>query len=72
MSVAVTHGRPTMLGLGIMALSWALAVERVTRIELALSAWEVQWLPLPGTLTRRPWQSRVSLVDLSPPRLMAR
>ena len=37
---------PTMLGLGIMALSWALTVERVTRIELALSAWEADVLPL--------------------------
>ena len=30
---------------------------RVTRIELALSAWEAQRLRLPGALTRRPWQS---------------
>jgi hypothetical protein len=28
------------------ALTWALAVERVTRIELALSAWEADVLPL--------------------------
>ena len=34
-----------------MALSWAEAVERVTRIELALSAWEAQRLRLPGALT---------------------
>ena len=39
-------------------LGWDL-MERVTRIELALSAWEVQRLPLRGALTRRPWQSRV-------------
>jgi hypothetical protein len=29
-----------------MALSWKEAVERVTRIELALSAWEADVLPL--------------------------
>ena len=34
-----------------MPLSWAEAVERVTRIELALSAWEVQRLRLAGALT---------------------
>ena len=33
------------------------SVERVTRIELALSAWEAQRLRLPGALTRRPWRS---------------
>lgn len=32
-----------------MALNWALTVERVTRIGLALSAWEAQGLRLPGT-----------------------
>jgi hypothetical protein len=26
---------------GIMSLAWAFGVERVTRIELALSAWEL-------------------------------
>jgi hypothetical protein len=44
-----------------MALSWAEAVERVTRIELALSAWESdRSLPLrplprqgPGTASAR-------------------
>ncbi len=40
----------------IMPKSWAFAVERVTRIELALSAWEAQRLGLPGALTRRSWQ----------------
>jgi hypothetical protein len=35
------------------ALTW-MFVERVTRIELALSAWEAQRLRLPGALTRRP------------------
>ena len=29
-----------------MPVSWAEAVERVTRIELALSAWEADVLPL--------------------------
>jgi hypothetical protein len=33
-------GGPTTLGLGSWALSWALTLERVTKIELALSAWE--------------------------------
>jgi hypothetical protein len=42
-----------MIGLGIMALSWALAVERVTRIELALSAWEADVLPLNYTRADR-------------------
>jgi Phage integrase, N-terminal SAM-like domain len=36
------------------------AVEQDTRIELALSAWEAQRLRLPGTLTWRPWRSRVT------------
>ena len=31
---------------GIMSLAWAFGVERVTRIELALSAWEADVLPL--------------------------
>ena len=44
-------GGPRALRLGIMALSWALTVERVTRIELALSAWEADVLPL--NYTRR-------------------
>jgi hypothetical protein len=29
-----------------VALTWAYVVERVTRIELALSAWEADVLPL--------------------------
>ena len=47
-------------------------MERVTRIELALSAWEALRLRLPGALTWRPWQSRVTLIDPSSPWLMAR
>ena len=47
-------------------------VERVTRIELALSAWEAQRLRLTGALTRRPWRFGVTVVDLSSPGLMAR
>ena len=47
-------------------------LERVTRIELALSAWEAQRLRLPGALTRRPWRPRVTLVAPSSPWLMAR
>jgi hypothetical protein len=34
------------------ALTWAFAVERVTRIELALSAWEADVLPLNYTRAR--------------------
>ena len=37
-----------------MALSWAEAVERVTRIELALSAWELDCHASPT------WASQVS------------
>jgi len=51
------------------ALTWSF-VERVTRIELALSAWEAQRLRLPGALTRRPWRSQVTLADPSSPWLM--
>ena len=38
----------------IIVLAWAFVVERVTGIEPALSAWEVErpWLPVPLT-----WQS---------------
>ena len=47
-------------------------LERVTRIELALSAWEAERLRLFDVLT---WQIRcsvVTVVDPSSPRLMAR
>jgi hypothetical protein len=37
-----------------MSLAWAFGVERVTRIELALSAWEADVLPLNYTRRRRP------------------
>jgi hypothetical protein len=40
-------------GLRIIAWSWAFVVERVTRIELALSAWEADVLPL--NYTREAW-----------------
>ena len=43
---------------GIMSLAWALGVERVTRIELALSAWEADVLPLNYTRRRRPGRRR--------------
>jgi hypothetical protein len=52
-------------------MTWAY-VERVTRIELALSAWEAERLRLFDTLT---WQIRcsvVAVVDPSSPWLMAR
>jgi hypothetical protein len=35
-----------------MVLTWACVVERVTRIELALSAWEADVLPLNYTRVR--------------------
>jgi hypothetical protein len=53
-------------------LAWAFVVERVTRIEVALSAWEAERLRLFDVLT---WQIRcsvVTVVDPSSPRLMAR
>jgi hypothetical protein len=55
-----------------MPLTWDYEVERVTRIELALSAWEAERLPLLGGLT---WQMRwsvVAVVDPPSPWLMAR
>ena len=58
--------------LGIQALTCKKLLERVTRIELALSAWEAQRLRLAGTLSRRPWRSPVTLVNPSSPWLMAR
>jgi hypothetical protein len=61
--------RPLML---LATLSWFGLVERVTRIELALSAWEAQRLPLPGALTRRPWRSRMTLAAPSSLWLMTR
>ena len=38
-------------GAGIIALAWAFVVERATRIELALSAWEAERLRLVTGLT---------------------
>lgn len=35
------------------SMTWALIMERVTRIELALSAWEADVLPLNYTRVRR-------------------
>jgi hypothetical protein len=35
-------------------------------------SWEAQRLRLIGALTRRPWRSRVTLIDPSSPWLMAR
>jgi hypothetical protein len=42
-AVAVKQRRP---GLGVVPLTWAFSVERVTGIEPALSAWEADVLPL--------------------------
>jgi hypothetical protein len=47
-----------------MALSWAEAVERVTRIELALSAWESD---RSGPLTALTWASDVPPVTVIDP-----
>ena len=44
---------------GTMVLTWAFALERVTGIEPALSAWEADVLPLNYTradLRRSPWR----------------
>jgi len=60
------------IGLDAMAYNAFSGVERVTRIELALSAWEAQRLRLPGVLTWRSWRPRVTVVDPSSPWLMAR
>src|ERR1039457_2029181 len=50
-----------------MALTWALTVERVTRIELALSAWEADVLPLNYTRgPRRPVRPRCLRHDIVP------
>ncbi len=58
--------------LGIMTPACGYIVERVTRIELALSAWEAERLRLLGALSWRSWQSGVTVVDPSSPWLMAR
>jgi hypothetical protein len=55
-----------------MALSWKEAVERVTRIELALSAWEAQQLRPPGALISQVGWPLVAVTDPSSPWLMAR
>ena len=54
------------------SLTWAFSWERVTRIELALSAWEVERLRLSRTLTCKPRWSWVTVVDPSLLWLMAR
>ena len=52
---------------GNIVLAWAFVVERVTRIELALSAWEAERLRLLGALTWQSCCSRVTVVDPSSP-----
>jgi hypothetical protein len=49
--------------LGKGALSWGFAVERVTGIEPALSAWEVERLRLNGRLTCRSGWTGVAVAD---------
>jgi hypothetical protein len=53
-------------------LACGFLVERVTRIELALSAWEAQQLRLPGALTSQVGWPLVAVTDPSLPWLMAR
>jgi hypothetical protein len=55
-----------------MALSWAKTVERVTRIELALSAWESDRSGLLGPLTSQDRAPPVPVTGPSFPWLMAR
>jgi hypothetical protein len=50
-------GKQARRKMEVIPLTWPYVVERVTRIELALSAWEAERLPLPGALTWRPWRS---------------
>src|ERR1019366_6096702 len=49
---------------GITALTWSFLVERVTRIELALSAWESDRTTPPGGLT---WQFECPLLTVTDP-----
>ena len=49
-----------------------LHLERVTRIELALSAWEAEQLRLLRALTCQYLRSGVAVIDSSSPWLMAR
>ncbi len=57
---------------GIMALTWSEKLERVTRIELALSAWESDWIVPLWCLTWR-YESPLVTVEYSwLPGLMAR
>ncbi len=53
-------------------LTWANRMERVTRIELALSAWEAQRSQLPWALTSQVSWPLAAVVDPSSPWLMAR
>ena len=47
-------------------------VERVRRIELPLSAWEIEGSRLPTVLTSRLWCPAVTVIAPSSPWLMAR
>ena len=55
-----------------MALSWAEAVERVTRIELALSAWEADRSPPIEVPTSQDRAPPVPVTDPGLPGLIAR
>ena len=67
-----SHLRVTQETLLITALTWAVTVERVTRIELALSAWEAARSRLATDLNCRLWRSGLTVADPSSPWLMAR
>ncbi len=56
----------------IMPWTGTSVVERVTRIELALSAWEAARSRLATDLNCRLWRSGLTVADPSSPWLMAR
>ena len=62
----------TRIQAGIMALTWAFLVERVTGIEPALSAWEAKRLRLLRALTCQFQWPAVAVTAPSSPWLMAR
>jgi hypothetical protein len=57
LNAAVTGQERSRPRLGTHVLTWAFGLERVTRIELALSAWEADVLPLNYTRADR-WRSQ--------------
>ena len=55
----------------IICLTWYFAVERVTRIELALSAWEADVLPLNYTRVEPAGAAGGTIQMPAAPRLLA-